>query len=51
MIKNSFVAEVAFKDHKLTFDKESKQIFVNVFAKDTNNFAYILPLVCFSKKY
>ena len=32
-------------DLKLRFDKESKQISVDVFAKDTNNFTYVLPYV------
>ena len=36
-------------DLKLKFDKESKQIFVDVFAKDTNSFTYVLPSTCFSK--
>ena len=32
-----------FLDLKLKFDKESKQIFVNVFAKDADSFTYVLP--------
>ena len=36
--------EVTFK-----FDKESKQISVDVFAKDTDSFTYVLPSTCFIK--
>ena len=32
-----------FLDLKLKFDKETKQISVDVFAKDTDSFTYILP--------
>ena len=34
-------------DVKLKFDKEWKQITVNVFAKDANSFTYIIPSTCF----
>ena len=34
---------------KLKFDKESKQISVDVFAKDTDSFTYVLPSTCFPK--
>ena len=30
-------------------NKECKQISVEVFAKDTNNFTYVLPSTCFLK--
>ena len=50
--KIQFTMEVAtdtleFLDVKLKFDKESKHIFVYVFAKDTNSFIYVLPSTCF----
>ena len=38
-----------FLDFKTKFDKECKQIFEGVFAKDTNNFTYVLPSTCFLK--
>ena len=46
--KIQFTMEVAtdtleFLDLKLKFDKESKQISVDVFAKDTETFTYVLP--------
>ena len=52
--KIQFTMEVAtdtleFLDFKLKFDKESKQISVDVFAKDTNNFTYVLPSTSFPK--
>ena len=52
--KNQFTMEVAtdtleFLDLKLKFDKESKQISVDLFAKDTENFIYVLPSTCFPK--
>ena len=34
-------------DVKLKFDKERKQITVDVFAKDANSFTYIIPSTCF----
>ena len=50
--KNQFTMEVAtdtleFLDLKLKFDKE---IFVNVFAKDTDSFTYVLPTLKTSLK-
>ena len=36
-------------DLKLKFDKESKQISVDMFAKDTDNFTYAVPSTCFPK--
>ena len=52
--KIQFTMEVAtdtleFLDLKLKFDKESKQISVDVFAKDTDSFTYVLPSTCFPK--
>ena len=38
-----------FLDLKLKSDKESKQISVDVFAKDTDSFTYVFPSTCFSK--
>ena len=38
-----------FLNFKLKFDKESKQISVDVFAKDTDSFTYVLPSTCFPK--
>ena len=38
-----------FSDLKLKFDKESKQILVDVFAKDTNSFTNIPPSTGFLK--
>ena len=54
MKKIQFTIEVAtdtleFLDLKLRFDKESKQISVDVFAKDTNSFTYVLPRTCLPK--
>ena len=34
---------------KLKLDKESKQISINVFAKDTYSFTYVLSSTCFPK--
>ena len=50
--KNQFTMEVAtdtleILDLKLKFDRESKQISVDVFAKDTDSFPYVLPSTCF----
>ena len=52
--KIQFTMEVAidtleFLDLKLKFDKESKQISVDVFAKDTDSFTYVLHSTCFPK--
>ena len=52
--KIQFTMEVAtdtleFLDLRLKFDKESKQISVDVSAKDTDSFTYFLPSTCFSK--
>ena len=52
--KVQFTMEVAtdtleFLDLKLKFDKESKQIYADVFAKDTDSFTYVLPSTCFPK--
>ena len=54
--KIQFTMEVAtdtleFLDLKLKFDKESKQISVDVFAKDTDSLTYVLPSTCFPKNY
>ena len=38
-----------FLDLKLKFDKESKQISVDVFAKDTDSFTYVLSSMRFPK--
>ena len=38
-----------FLDPSLKFDKESKQISVDTFVKDTNSFTYGLPSTCFPK--
>ena len=38
-----------FLDLKHKFDKNSKQISVEAFAKDTNSFTYVLPSTCFRK--
>ena len=40
---------LVFLDLKLKFEKESKQISEDVFAKDTNSFTYVLPSTCFPK--
>ena len=53
--KIQFTMEVAedvleFLDLKLTFDKEYKRISVDIFAKATNSFTYVLPSTCFPKK-
>ena len=42
-------ALLEFLDLELKFDKESKQIYVDVFAKDTESFTYVLPSTCFPK--
>ena len=52
--KIQFTVKVAtdkleFLDLYLKFDKKSKQISVDLFAKDTENFIYVLPCTCFSK--
>ena len=52
--KNQFTVEIATDrlnlfNLRLKFDKESKQIFVDVFAKDTNSFKYVLPSLSFPK--
>ena len=39
-----------FLDLKLIFDKEQKHIMVDIFAKATNSFTYVLPSTCFPKK-
>ena len=38
-----------FLDLKLKFDKESKQISLDVFPKDIDSFTYVLPSLCFPK--
>ena len=38
-----------FLDLKLKFHKESKQTSVDMFAKDTDSFTYVLPSTCFPK--
>ena len=38
-----------FLDLKLKFDKEHKRISVDIFAKATNSFTYVLPSPCFPK--
>ena len=52
--KIRFTIEVAtdtleFLDLKLKFDKEPKQTSVDVFAKDTHSYTYVLPSACFPK--
>ena len=52
--KVPFTMEVAnyrleFLDLKLKFHKESKQTSVDMFAKDTDSFTYVLPSTCFPK--
>ena len=52
--KIQFTMEVAkgvleFLDLKLKFDKEYKRISLEIFAKATNSFTYILPSTCFPK--
>ena len=52
--KIQFTMEVAkdvleFLDLKLKFDKEYKRISLDIFAKATNSFTYILPSTCFPK--
>ena len=52
--KIQFSMEVAtdvleFLDLKLNFDKEHKLISVDIFAKATNSFTYVLPSTCFPK--
>ena len=46
--KIQFPMEVAtdILDLKLKFDKESKQISVDMSAKDTDSFTYVLPITC-----
>ena len=46
--KIQFTMEVAtdILDLKLKFDKESKQISVDISAKDTYSFTYVLPSTC-----
>ena len=39
-----------FLNLKLTFDKEYKRISVDIFAKATNSFTYVLSSTCFFKK-
>ena len=36
-----------FLDLKLKFDKECKRISVDIFAKGSNSFTYVLPNTCF----
>ena len=53
--KNQFTMEVAkdvleFLDLQLKFDKEYKRILVDIFAKATNSFTYVLPSTSFPKK-
>ena len=36
---------------KFKLDKESKQISVDVFVKDTGSFTYVLPSTCLPKKH
>ena len=53
--KIQFTMEVAedvleFLDLKLTFDKEYKRISVDIFAKATNSFTYVLSSTYFPKK-
>ena len=38
-----------FLDLKVKFDKESKQISVDMFAKHTDSFTYVLHSTCFPK--
>ena len=38
-----------FLDLKLKLDKEHKRISVDIFAKATNSFTYVLPSTCFPK--
>ena len=38
-----------FLDLKLTFDKKCKRISVDIFAKATDSFTYVLPKTCFFK--
>ena len=40
---------LVFLGLKLKFDKESKRISVDVFAKNTDSFTYVLPSTCFPK--
>ena len=53
-IKIQFTIEVStdtleFLELKLKFDKESKQISADVFAKNTDSFTYVLPSTCFPR--
>ena len=43
--------DIEFSDLNLKVDKESKEISVDVFAKDTKSFRYVLPSRCFPKNY
>ena len=52
--KIQFIMEVGkdvleFLDLKLKLDKEHKRISVDIFAKATNSFTYVLPSTCFPK--
>ena len=52
--KVQFTVEVATVTLELLYfqlklDKESKQISINVFAKDTDSFTYVLSSTCFPK--
>ena len=54
-IKIQFTMEVAedvleLLNLKLIFDKEYKRISVDIFAKATNSFTYVLQSTCFPKK-
>ena len=42
-------ANQEFLDLTLTFDKESKRISVDIFARAYNNFICVLPSICFPK--
>ena len=53
--KIQFTMEVAegvleFLELRLTFDKEYKRISVDIFAKTTNSFRFVLPRTCFPEK-
>ena len=49
---NSEVAEDVLEvlDLKLRFDKEYKRILVDIFAKTTNSFTYVVSVACFPYK-
>ena len=54
-IKIQFTMEVAedvleLLNLKLIFDKEYKRISIDIFAKATNSFTYVLHSTCFPKK-